>query len=115
MDQPMHQKPLKLKIMSYQYQITSYELTIETSPYNSQKTVANLTAPLGNTGRTLNVQFFDLPYDQVPGNNVYVSDFNVRMPVQALAPLVSLLQSATPVGFNFDMNTYQAQFGYSGT
>ncbi|HCQ16792.1 MAG TPA: hypothetical protein DIU20_11045, partial [Cryomorphaceae bacterium] len=90
MDQPMHQKPLKLKIMSYQYQITSYELTIETSPYNSQKTVANLTAPLGNTGRTLNVQFFDLPYDQVPGNNVYVSDFNVRMPVQALAPLVSL-------------------------
>jgi hypothetical protein len=98
------------EMSTYQYQITSFELVINTGPKSYQDREASIMAPLGNTGKRVVIGFYALPNKQIPSNGVYSSDFNVSLRSELLGAMLNALENG-PLGFNFDMTTYKAEFG----
>lgn len=89
------------------------EYTIYTGPYQTDNIVATFVVQLGNTAHQAIVSFYDLPYNEIPGNNRYSSDFGVSLPSDALGGFISMITGdLSKVAFLFDYNTYHAQFVY---
>lgn len=95
------------------YPISWYELTMYTGPYQPNNVVATIVAPLSNTVYRAIIRFYDLPYDQMPANVPYSTDYNVGFPVSAIGGILQTLEKVG-VTFNFDTSDNHANLTYNG-
>lgn len=95
------------------YPISSYELTMYAGPDQQNNVVATIVAPLSNTVYRAIIRFYDLPYDQMPSNAPYSSDYNVGFPVSAMGGVLQTLENGG-VTFNFDTSNNHANLTYNG-
>ena len=93
------------------YPISSVEVTMYTGPYqtNSNNVVTTIVYGLGNTLYKAIVQFYDVPYENIPRNSRHGRNYNVGFPLSALGGFLAMVEKKSVV-FNYDNYNNHATF-----
>ena len=93
------------------YPISFVEVTMYTGPYqtNNNNIVTTIVYGLSNTVYRAIVRFYDMPYEKIPGNSRYGTDYNVGFPLSALGGFLAMVEKKSVV-FNYDNYNNHATF-----